>query len=93
MSRSFIQTTILTASNPLSNEDHHSWSNLVPVGRQLAPEMIIFDGPLNITSTVERIIGLYRPFTGPDGDKSSSGTWNRFVHLVEKVNIALYVSY
>ena len=45
-------------------------------------EMIIFDGPLNITSTVERIIGLYRPFTGPDGDKSSSGTWNRFVHLV-----------
>jgi hypothetical protein len=52
-------------------------------------EIIIFDRPPKNTSDVDRIIGLYRPFTGPDGDKSSGGAWNRFSHLLDVINIAL----
>ena len=52
-------------------------------------EIIIFDKQSNNTSNFDRIIGLYRPFTGSDGDKSSGGTWTRFLHLLEVVNVAL----
>ena len=50
-------------------------------------EVIIFDR--TNTSNVDRIIGLYRPFTGPDGDKTSGGTWDRLVHLLQIINKAL----
>ena len=52
-------------------------------------EIIIFDKQTNNTTNTDRIVGLYRPFTGPDGDKSSAGTWTRFLHLIEVVNRAL----
>jgi hypothetical protein len=34
-------------------------------------ELIIFDKTFQNSTQVDRIIGLYRPFTGPDGDRSS----------------------
>jgi len=52
-------------------------------------EVIIFDKIFPNAKNVDRVIGLYRPFTGPDGDKSSGGTWKRFEHLVGTVNKAL----
>jgi len=53
-------------------------------------ELIVFDRPLqDDASSIDRIIGLYRPFTGPDGDKSSAGTWNRFAHLMQTLDSAL----
>ena len=50
-------------------------------------EVIIFDRPNK--ANVDRIIGVYRPFTGPDGDKTSGGTWDRFANLLQVVNNAL----
>jgi len=52
-------------------------------------EIIIFDRPLKNTSNIDRIIGIYRPFTGPNGDKSSGGAWNRFLNLLEVINVAV----
>ena len=53
-------------------------------------ELIIFDRPLqNNTNNIDRIIGLYRPFTGPDGDKSSANTWDRYTHLMRTLDTAL----
>jgi hypothetical protein len=52
-------------------------------------EMIIFDKQAQNTSEQDRIIGLYRPFTGPNGDKSSGGTWERFNHLIHTINNAV----
>ena len=51
-------------------------------------ELIIFDKVSPNISFIDRIIGLYRPFTGPDGDSSSGGTWSRFTHLIETINLA-----
>ena len=51
-------------------------------------ELIIFDKISHATSSIDRIIGLYRPFTGPNGDSSSSGTWTRYTHLIETINQA-----
>ncbi len=51
-------------------------------------ELIIFDKVSPNTSFIDRIIGLYRPFTGPDGDSSSGGTWSHFTHLIETINLA-----
>jgi len=52
-------------------------------------EIIIFDLPQHTTTEVDRVVGLYRPFTGHDGDKSSAGTWDRFLHLLTTINRAL----
>ena len=52
-------------------------------------EMIIFDKQIQNSTDEDRIIGLYRPFTGPNGDKSSNGTWERFNHLVSTINKAV----
>ena len=53
-------------------------------------EIIIFDRQLpNIPEGIDRIIGLYRPFTGPDGDKSSGGAWDRYTHLTDTLSAAL----
>ena len=52
-------------------------------------EMIIFDKQAPNSPEEDRIIGLYRPFTGPNGDKSSGGTWERFNHLVSTINKAV----
>ncbi len=52
-------------------------------------EIIIFDRPLKNTSNIDRIIGLYRPFTGPNGNKSSGGAWNQFLNLLEVINVAV----
>ena len=52
-------------------------------------ELIIFDKTNQSTSNIDRIIGLYRPFTGPNGDSSSGGAWTRFTHLIETINLAI----
>ena len=52
-------------------------------------ELIIFDKTNQNTSNIDRIIGLYRPFTGPNGDSSSGGAWTRFTHLIETINLAI----
>ena len=49
-------------------------------------EVIIFDKTYQNTTNVDRIIGLYRPFTGPDGDSSSGGAWRRYTHLIDIIN-------
>ena len=52
-------------------------------------ELIIFDRTNQNTSNIDRIIGLYRPFTSPNGDSSSGGAWTRFTHLIETINQAI----
>ncbi len=52
-------------------------------------ELIIFDKTYHNKPMVDRIIGLYRPFTGPDGDSSSSGTWTRYTLLINIINQAI----
>ena len=66
-------------------------SNLVRRSDLESPdaELIIFDKIYQNTPYIDRIIGLYRPFTGPNGDTSSSGAWSRFKHLIETINQAI----
>ena len=66
-------------------------SNLVRRSDLESPnaELIIFDKAYQNTSNIDRIIGLYRPFTGPNGDSSSGGAWTRFTHLIETINQAI----
>ena len=66
-------------------------SNLVRRSDLESPdaELIIFDRTYQNTTNIDRIIGLYRPFTGPNGDSSSGGTWTRFTHLIETINQAV----
>jgi len=52
-------------------------------------ELIIFDKTYQNKPMVDRIIGLYRPFTGADGDSSSSGTWARYTILMNIINQAI----
>ena len=66
-------------------------SNLVRRSDLESPdaELIIFDKIYQNTPYIDRIIGLYRPFTGPNGDSSSSGAWTRFKHLIGTINEAI----
>ena len=52
-------------------------------------EIFISYKQTNNTTNTDRIVGLYRPFTGPNGDKPSAGTWMHFLHFIEVVNRAL----
>jgi len=52
-------------------------------------ELIIFDKTYQNKPIVDRIIGLYRPFTGPNGDSSSGGTWSRYTLLINIINQAI----
>jgi hypothetical protein len=52
-------------------------------------ELIIFDKTSQNKPMVDRIIGLYRPFTGPDGDSSSGGAWTRYTQLISIINQAI----
>jgi len=52
-------------------------------------ELVVFDKIYPNSSNVDRIIGLYRPFTGPDGDKSSGGAWVRYEVLIHTIHKAL----
>ena len=52
-------------------------------------ELIIFDKTYQNKPNVDRIIGLYRPFTGPNGDSSSGGTWSRYTLLINIINQAI----
>jgi hypothetical protein len=49
-------------------------------------ELIIFDKTYQNKPMVDRIIGLYRPFTGPNGDTSSGGAWTRYILLNQAIN-------
>ena len=51
-------------------------------------ELIVFDKKYQTTDNIDRVIGLYRPFTGPNGDNSSAGTWERFERLLDTVKNA-----
>ena len=52
-------------------------------------ELIIFDKTYQNNPMVDRIIGLYRPFTGPNGDSSSGGAWTRYTILINIINKAI----
>ena len=52
-------------------------------------ELIIFDKTYQNKHNVDRIIGLYRPFTGPNGDSSSGGAWSRYTILINIINQAI----
>jgi len=52
-------------------------------------ELIIFDKTYQNKPMVDRIIGLYRPFTGPNGDSSSGGAWTRYTLLINTINQAI----
>jgi len=52
-------------------------------------ELIIFDKTYQNKPMVDRIIGLYRPFTGPNGDSSSGGAWTRYTLLIDIINQAI----
>ena len=52
-------------------------------------ELIIFDKTYQNQTVVDRIIGLYRPFTGPNGDSSSGGAWTRYTLLINIINQAI----
>ena len=52
-------------------------------------ELIIFDKTYQNKPNVDRIIGLYRPFTGPNGDSSSGGAWSRYTILINIINQAI----
>jgi len=66
-------------------------SNLIRRHNLESPEaeLIIFDKTHQNTQHVDRIIGLYRPFTGPNGDSSSGGAWTRYTHLIDVINQAI----
>jgi len=52
-------------------------------------EIIIFDRVFSKKGAIDRVIGIYRPFTGPDQVNSSEANWCRFKRLMSTLDCAL----